>query len=505
MAQPASSATRPSGTIAAGSIIRDLSPSFVQLLNDTAPSELIISLECLRSFSHSLINDESNIIRSFKYLRERVELSGETDDDTALISLIIATLIIPYYRFYSIHNIYALHFFQLFSLLLSHSSVANNENHRFSIAIIISRTSLNSQKSVITSIDRWTTKIWLGKLIGQNPSTKKLRYQSEKQFPFAPDSQISNILCDNTKYPIDITNQCDLFIENARYHQETNVNELIALENILNQLFCCQFILQTFLNADQCLSLMLSFAAQRQRITDVYISDKNNSQAQIQLASIKNQMLNQFDYLPNVNNHDFKFIQSECKVKWTDGKEFVYSSNAIRPRPSFLSPLSKLLQYAYVQQQDDNDTDAKDLLTLLLQTIHQTFTKHLERSTSNYESAQTDMTEFFLYFLNHDDQQIRETGTKLVTTFVKDLSISTEIVLPQLIPCVVLNNLFQSMINNENFSMDENVLNGCLQSSLNWSIDDLCLLLTSLAIKLSEISSSDIDLLHHLRVWFQFF
>ncbi|CAF2998483.1 unnamed protein product [Rotaria sp. Silwood2] len=505
MAQAMDSMTKTSAPLAAAPIVRDLSPLFVQLLNDTNPSLIRKSLECLRNFSQSLMDDESNIIRSFRYLKDKVQQGGDTDDDASLISLIVVTLIIPCYRFYSTHDIFALHFFQLFDLLLSHPSVSKHENHRFSIAVIISRTNLYPPKSVITTIDKWTTKMWLGKLIGQNPTTNKMRYQSEKPFPFAPDSQICNILCDNTKYPIDITNQFDLFIEKARQHQHTNADELITLQNILNQLFRCQFILQTFLNADQCLSLMLSFAVQRQRIIDVQITDKNNLQAQTQLESIKNQMINQFDYLPNVNNRDFKFIQSECKIKWTDGKEFIYSSNTIHSRPSFLSPLSKLLQYAYVQQQDDSDTDAKGLWNLLLHTIHQIFTKHLETSESNYELAQTDMKDFFLYFLNHDDEQIRQTGIKFVTIFVKDLSISTDTDLPPLISCVIIKNLFQSMINNENFLINEILLNGCLESSLNWSIDDLCLLLTSLAMKLSEISSSNIDSLGHHQVWFQFF
>ncbi|CAF1214201.1 unnamed protein product [Rotaria sp. Silwood1] len=337
--------------IAAASIVRDLSPLFVQLLNDANPSLIRKSLECLRNFSQSLMDDEQNIVQSFKYLIDKIQQGGNTDVDASLISLIM-----------------------LFDLLLSHPSVSNNENHRFSIAAIISRTSLYPPKSAVTTIDKWTTKMWLGKLIGQNPTRNKIRYQSEKPFSFAPDSPICNILCDNIKYPIDITNQFDLFIEKARQHQHTNVDELIAPQNTLNQLFRCQFILQTFLNADQCLLLMLSFVVQCQRIIAVQITDKNNLQTQT------------------------------------------------------------------------------------------------------------------------------ETGTKLVTTFVKDLPVSTEIDPPPLISCIVVKNLFQSMINDENFPIDEVLLKGCLQTSLNWSIDYLCLLSTSLAIKLSEISSSNIDSSGHREV-----
>ncbi|CAF3923558.1 unnamed protein product [Rotaria sp. Silwood1] len=117
-------------------------------------------------------------------------------------------------------------------------------------------------------------------------------------------------------------------------------------------------------------------------------------------------MLNQFDYLTNVNNRDFKFIQGEFEVKWTDVKVFIYSN----------------------------------------------------------------------------------------------LPVSTEIDPPPLISCIVVKNLFQSMINDENFPIDEVLLKGCLQTSLNWSIDYLCLLSTSLAIKLSEISSSNIDSSGHREV-----
>ncbi|CAF4576471.1 unnamed protein product, partial [Didymodactylos carnosus] len=109
---------------------------------------------------------------------------------------------------------------------------------------------------------------------------------------------------------------------------------------------------------------MLSFAVQRQRIVDVRLTDETNTQAQTELASIKNQMLNKFDYLPDTGNGEFKFIQSECRVRWTDGKKFIYPANTIYPRPSFLLPISKLLQYAYVQQQDDDNTEAKGLWNL---------------------------------------------------------------------------------------------------------------------------------------------
>ncbi|CAF1323764.1 unnamed protein product [Didymodactylos carnosus] len=209
--------------------------------------------------------------------------------------------------------------------------------------------------------------------------------------------------------------------------------------------------------------------------------DVTNSQAQVQLASVKNQMLNQFEYLPNSNGSDFKLIRSDCKVKWTDGKEFIYHNNTIHSRPSFLSPLSKLLQYAYVDQHNDDNVNVI-LRNLFLQTIHRLFTQHLKTSSPSQELAQADLKDFFLYFLNHADENVRQTGTKLVTTFVNDLSASADVDLPPLISCSTMKHLFESMIENEHFQIDEIILNGCLRSSLNWSIDDLCSLLTSLSI-----------------------
>ncbi|CAF1222803.1 unnamed protein product [Didymodactylos carnosus] len=250
---------------------------------------------------------------------------------------------------------------------------------------------------------------------------------------------------------------------------------------------------------------MLSFAVQRQRIVDVRLTDETNTQAQTELASIKNQMLNKFDYLPDTGNGEFKFIQSECRVRWTDGKKFIYPANTIYPRPSFLLPISKLLQYAYVQQQDDDNTEAKGLWNLLLQTIYQTFTRHLENSTSNLDLANSDVKYFFVYFWASEDEQIRETGAKLITTFIKELPISTDENLTPLLSCSIIEKFFQSMINNEKHSIKESLFNECLQPSLNWSIGDLCSLLTTLAMNLSEISALRNENLDSRHVWYQFF
>lgn len=484
-------------TGAPSSVVRDLSPSFVQLLNDTNPSPLRRALDCLRNFVSTSTGDEAQLIQSFKYLKDKIQQTEGGDDNTPLLSLIVVTLIIPCYRIYSMHDVCALHFFQLFDLILSHPSVANDENHRLSIAVVTSRTSLYPPKSAIFTVDKWTIKMWLGKSQGIDAVTKKIRFKSEKPFPFTSDSQIYNTLCDSTNYPIDITHQYDVFIEKACHRAYNNADELTALQNILNQLFRCSFILESFLNADQCLSTMFSLAVQRQRITDIHITDQNKTQIQAQLASIKDQILNRFDYLPHTTNRDFKFIQSECRVQWTDGKVFVYSSNTIHPRPSFLAPLSKLLQHAYIQQLDSNNKDAKGLWNLLVQTIHQIFTNCLHTSSSTF--AQVDVKDFFLYFLSHTDAQIRQTGTHLVATFMKNTTISTDIVLLPLISCSIVKSLFESLIDQRDLSIDENLFDGCLQASVHWSDDELCLLLTSLAVKLSPMP------LDRGQIWFRCF
>ncbi|CAF3432646.1 unnamed protein product [Rotaria socialis] len=504
MAQAASSTASLSASAAPSPTIREMSSSFARSLNENS-SLIRQSLERLRNFSGNPIDDDANIIKAFKYLKDKTHHDAESDDGASLVSLITATLIIPCYQFYSIHDKFSVHFFQLFELILSHSSVSNNENFRFSIAVFISRTNVYRSNSILTRIDKWTIPIWLGEPISSNSTANKMRFESGKQFPFTPDSPGCTILCDNTKYPIDITNQFDSFIEKASKRQDTNADELTALESILNQLFRCQFILRSFLNADQCLSSMLSFAVQRLRIVDVRLTYETSTQAHIQLASIKNQMLNKFDYLPDSGNGEFKFIQSECRVRWTDGKEFIYPANTIHPRPSFLLPISKLLQYAYVQQQDNDDTETKGLWNLLLQTIYQTFTGYLEASTSNLDVANGNVKDFFVYFLTREDEQIRETGTKLITTFIKEFSISTDESLKPLLSCSIIGKIFQSMIDNEKYSIKESLFNEYLQPLSNWSPDDLCSLLTALTMNLSEISSLQNENLDYRHVWFQFF
>ncbi|CAF3899177.1 unnamed protein product [Rotaria sp. Silwood1] len=250
---------------------------------------------------------------------------------------------------------------------------------------------------------------------------------------------------------------------------------------------------------------MLSFAIERQRILDVQIVNITNLSAQSQLTSIKNQILNQLEYLPNSNADDVKVILTDCKVKWTDGKEFIYHSNTIHARPSFLSPLSKLLKHVYVLQKDANDIDATVRWILLLQKIHQLITKNLEIPSSNYELAETDLKDFLLYFLYHNDEQIQRMGTQLITTFIKDLPISNDVNLPPLISCSIIKNLFQTMILNEKFDIDEILLNACLNPSLSWPIDELCSLLTILVMNLSEISKVTTEVSDRRHVWFQFF
>ena len=517
MAQAPSSITT-SGSAAEDFELRELTPSFLQSLIDTNASAVLQSLERLRNFSlsssasvtTSSTNDseveiESVIIKSFKYLKDRVQHGGESDENASLVSLLVDTLILPCYRFYSTHNVYSLHFFQLFYLLVCHSSVTHKENYLYSIAVIISRSNLYPPKSTIMSIDKWSKKTWLGKQIGQNPMTNNLCFRSEKPFPFTPKSKICEVLTDGSKYPIDITHQYSLLIEKAKNKQQTNADELTLLQDTLNQLFRCEFIKQSFLSADQCLSLMLSFAVQRQRMVEIRITDEIKLQAQTQLASVKNQMLNQLEYLPNANSDEFKLIRSDVKIKWTDGKEFSYHSNAIHARPSFLSPLSKLLRYAHDQQHRVDDVDAKIQWNLLLQKIHRLFTQRLETSFPTQQLALADLKDFFLYFLNHDEMEVRQMGTKLVTTFVNDLPASTDVDLPPLISCSVMKHLFESMIEKENCLINEDLLNACVRSSLNWLIDDLCSLLTSLAMKFSEISATRAEISDRQHVWFQFF
>ncbi|CAF4758962.1 unnamed protein product, partial [Rotaria sp. Silwood1] len=300
------------------------------------------------------------------------------------------------------------------------------------------------------------------------------------------------------------SNRCNANRSN-RYDRNANLyfnhSELIIS---LSRWFC--YIRRgAFLNADKCLSLMLSFAIERQRILDVQIVNITNLSAQSQLTSIKNQILNQLEYLPNSNADDVKVILTDCKVKWTDGKEFIYHSNTIHARPSFLSPLSKLLKHVYVLQKDANDIDATVRWILLLQKIHQLITKNLEIPSSNYELAETDLKDFLLYFLYHNDEQIQRMGTQLITTFIKDLPISNDVNLPPLISCSIIKNLFQTMILNEKFDIDEILLNACLNPSLSWPIDELCSLLTILVMNLSEISKVTTEVSDRRHVWFQFF
>ncbi|CAF0790029.1 unnamed protein product [Adineta steineri] len=491
MAKATSSAKSPQTTaVVSNPVIREMSSSFARSLADPNSSLIQRSLDRLRNHLGNPIDDDESIFNEFKYLKDRIHYERESDDGASLISLITVTLIIPCYHFYSTHDKFSLQFFQLFELILTHSSILNNENFLFSIAVFISRTNLYHSKSIIIPVDKWTIKMWLGKPIGQSSTPNKVRYQSEKSFPFAPDSDICKILCENTKYPVDITNQYDLFIERAKNHQNTNVDELTTLENILNQLCRCQFILRSFLNADQCLSWILSFAVQRQRIVDIRLTDESNTQAQTELTSVKNQMLNKFDYLPGSGDVEFKFIQNECRVRWTDGKEFIYPTNTIHPRPSFLLPVSKLLRYAFDRQENHDDIEVKKLWNLLLQTIYQTFTAYLENSASN-----GDIKDFFIFFLTDEDEQIRNTGAKLLTTFVNEIPIPTDENLPPLISCSILEKILQSMINNEKYSIKENSLDECLHPSSKWSIDDLCSLLTMLAVNLTQITDH----------WLQFF
>ncbi|CAF1675083.1 unnamed protein product, partial [Adineta ricciae] len=189
-------------------------------------------------------------------------------------------------------------------------------------------------------------------------------------------------------------------------------------------------------------------------------------------------MLNKFDYLPGSCEGDFKFIQSECRVQWTDGKTFIYSTNTIHPRPSFLSPIAKLLRYAHHQQENIEDSEAQKPWSLLLQTIHQTITSYLGDATTSDA-----ISDFFVYFLTDNDEQIRNMGGKLLTTFVHELLISSDENLPPLISCSILEKILQSMINHEQYTINESLLNQCLQPSLEWSINDLCSLLTVLAVK----------------------
>ncbi|CAF1688171.1 unnamed protein product, partial [Adineta ricciae] len=252
------------------------------------------SLDRLRTYIGDSVDSDENISKAFKYLKDRIHHERESDDGESLASLITATLIIPCYRFYSTNEKFSLHFFQLFELILTHSSVVRNENFLFSIAVFISRTNVYRPNLALTRLDKWTIKMWLGKPVSQNPATNKVRFASGKPFPFTPDSPVCTVLCDNTKYPLDITNQFDVFIAKASENQNTNADELFTLENILNQLFRCQFILQAFLNADQCLSSMLSFAVRRQRIVDIRLTNESNAQALTELTSIKDRMLNKF-------------------------------------------------------------------------------------------------------------------------------------------------------------------------------------------------------------------
>ena len=490
MAQAARSAKSTTASPASNAVIREMSSSFAESLTNKNSSLIKESLDGLRKYIGDPIDTDENIFKRFKYLQDRIHHGRDSDDGESLVSLITVTLIIPCYRFYSTHDKFSLYFFQLFELVLTHSSVLNNENFLFSIAVFISRTNVYRANSILTRIDKWTIEMWLGKEINQNPTTNKIRFASGKQFPFTPDSPGCAVLCDNTKYPIDITNQFDVFIEKASQNQNTNADELVALENILNQLFRCQFILQAFLNADRCLSSMLSFAVRRQRIVDIRLIGETNAQAQMQLTSIKNQMLNKFDYLPGSDNGEFKFIQNKCEVLWTDGKTFIYPTNTIHPRPSFLLPISKLLRYAFDQQENNDDLEVKKLWSLLLQTIYQTFTTYLENSASN-----DDIKDFFIYFLTDEDEQIRNTGGKLLTTFVNELPMSIDVNLPPLISCSILEKILQSMINHEKYSIKENLLEQCLQPSSKWSIDDLCSLLTMLAVNLMQTTDH----------WLQFF
>lgn len=460
--------------------VRELSRAFHRLLISNPPSNarqaLVILRNALQSTSPmevTTITETRSIQNSFTFLLDRIRHATDENDDSLLVSVLIDTLIMPCYQFYSNHPVFFSDFFNLFSKLISHSSIINHQNYLYSIAVIISRSSIYNSRVATMSLEKWSIELWLGKSIGENLSTQELRFKYEKPFPFTENSNVAQTLTDNTRYPIDMSTQFLQWINRNRPNLSTGHDDLEYIEIVINHLFDCQFILKSFINDDGCLSSILTFAIKRKHIQEVRIVNEADIQAKTQLESIKRKMLNQYEYVPEWTGTRAteNIIHSQCQVEWSDGRNFIYRTNIIPPRPSFLSALAKLCRYAWIQMQEQNDSLQNAMWNLLLQKIHYIYTNYAQTCPSL--PFKKDFENFLQYFFRHNDQKIQQMSIDLLRSLLNNISILNLLTLPALINSSIIGNLFQSCWQENRFEIDETLLNGCLDASSRWSIDDI--------------------------------
>ncbi|UJR09471.1 hypothetical protein I4U23_013709 [Adineta vaga] len=434
---------------------REISSKFYNLFFNSKQTPLSKSLENLRNFSQLNVTTANeaqlkSIEDSFKTLKEELEYVNQTDDDILLVSILIDTLILPCYGFYSTHKIFSSAFFQIFNRLFAHSSVLENANYYFSITAIISRSKLYAPIPIITSETYQTI---------SNPVT----------------------------YPVDIAEQYAGFLENARNKKSRkNDGELTSLEDLLIQLCREDFIKEALINDNRCLSLILSFALKRHRIVKIDVIDRTKTQEDGLLKSMENQFVNQFKYKPsrinnnNNNHHTNTIISVDCRVQWTDECEFTYRNNDIHARPTFLTSLATLLLHASIQF---DNSEKRSQWNFLLEKIQQTT---LDYFSSSSRFAEDDVKEFFLFMFNHDDIAIRKMSTKLICSLIDDLELSEEVLLTPVVTSKIITSLIETRITKHTFEIDSILLNTCLKVSLKWDIDDVCHLLSMLALRLNK-------------------
>jgi midasin len=479
--------------------IREISSKFHNLFFGSNQTSLSKSLENLREFSQSNVTTTTaneaqlkSIKDSFRTLKEELEYVGIENDDALLVSLLIDTFILPCYRFYSTHRIFSSAFFQLFNRLFVHNSISENINYHFSITAIVSRSKLYPPTQIMT-IKEWSKEKWLGKSLGMDPSTKVERFKSGRAFPFSANSKIYQTISNPVTFPTDIAEQYAVFLENARNKSRKNDDELTYLQGVLVQLCREDFIKEALINDNHCLSLILSFALKRHRIGKIEVVDRNKTQEEGLLKSMANQFVNQLEYKPNQK------ISVDCKVKWTDEQEFFYSNNDIRARPTFLEPLAKLLLYA--SRQLDNP-EKRSQWNFLLEKIQQTA---LDYFLSSPKFAEDDIKEFFLFIFNNGDIAIQEMSTKLICSLIDDLELSEDVLLTPVVTSNIITSLIETRITKQTFEIDPILLNDCLKVSTKWDVDDVCHLLSMLALRLSEISKKTKEISANHQQYYGFF